>query len=173
MAKQEQGASPIMEAIMSGQNSPEIERMKLKILELEAKRLELELQQGAEYRAKQIAVADISIQRHTEEERKKNEEQSQMRRMQEEGAKSSLQSMRMMQKVQAACPHLHEESNRPTTVGVRLMSGQITINCGRCGMVDTGSRQELVMKYGNIFPKDEAIGGPLPPGAAELLGMTR
>lgn len=170
MAKPEQQQG-LVDAIMQSPGSPDIEVLKKRILELELKRLEQELQTGAEYRAQQMAVAQIAIEKDAEEKAAKAKDFAQMLQMQKEGAAASLKVMHMNAAVQAGCPHLHEESNRPTTVGVRLWGDRITINCGRCGMTDTGTRMELVQKYGNAFPKDENIGGPLPPGAAELLGI--
>lgn len=166
MAKPELTPStPSVDALLLANDvSPELKR---RLAELQIQKLQREM----ELLEKQSLVNDIAIRKDEEERKKIEEKERQEARMREEGAKESLRKLRMDQMVQNNCLHVNPDDGKSNLVGIRHWDGNLTINCGTCGIIVSGTKAELVKRFGTLFPKQENIGGPLPPGSYTSSGF--
>lgn len=119
--------------------------------------------------AVQTQLAEIQIRRDEEERAEKERTLAQHRKIQEAGASAALQQMKRDRAIQERCQHTRTEDGKPNLVANRTWGDKYILNCGTCGLTEIGTRQQLIDKHG-FFPKDNEIGGPLPPGTTIVAG---
>jgi hypothetical protein len=120
-----------------------------------------------QYLAIQTRLAEIQIRRDEEERAERARQLEQHNKIRESGAKASKEQMDRELRAQAQCKHTRTEDGQPNLVANRTWTDKYILNCGTCGLTVIGTRRELIDKYG-FFPRDNEIGGPLPPGTTIL-----
>lgn len=108
----------------------------------------------------QTKIAELELRDRETADKKKKEQIELEARARQDNAKAAHQEQERQAWIQEHCSHRKQDGKSNLGGTWHWDRNMISLVCGNCGMIDTGTQSSLMMKYQDRYPEPKRIGGP-------------